>query len=347
MVKSQQIYKKCHSILLMSYIKLHKRNIVLQADANNQIGAGHFMRMFAVGQIVSDMGFRVHFISNTENKSLLARLEYEGFILHRVPIKVMYSNRDNYSTDEFISLIQALNAQCLIFDGIGVNAELEKKLKKQRFKIIRVTDNPSQYCSADLLINPNYNSDNFKYFCAPHTQKALGLEYALLRKEFYDKKLFLELKKTANPKKILVSMGGSQINTVRILECFESTATSLSSDYQFEILNGVNSEEMALKMRTSHFGFISAGSTMWEAAKMELPFHAISLNEEQKQYLSFLPRNKIWFDWSHFEFLTQDIIRDIIKSYFEDPNLETQFIQEFRNLKIGKLTHELLFDFLS
>ena len=60
------------------------KNYLIRTDASSSIGAGHLMRMIALGQMLKDSGQSVHFATTSPSSPILERLAQEGFTVHKM-----------------------------------------------------------------------------------------------------------------------------------------------------------------------------------------------------------------------------------------------------------------------
>ncbi len=315
-------------------------NILVQADAGPDIGVGHIMRMFALAQLISEMGFSINFVSKIEDEQIIDLIKNEGFTYHKL-------NGHGGEQDQinFVNLCVTLEPKCVIIDGSSVESKTEKILKEINFKLIRIIDTPQKHLFADLVINPNLGADKFWYSLEAYTKTAFGLEYVNLRNEFINPESLMTTSKKLN-KRILVSLGGSKTNTKRIYNEFKRSETLIDSKIELEIIDGVQTFNLASKMANSDFAFISGGTTMWEALKMKLPFHVITLNDLQKSYLASIDEYKYWYGTTHYDKVNKETIEKIITDYFEHPEIEVELRKKFAHLKIGESVQELIYQFL-
>ena len=175
-------------------------------DASAQTGAGHLMRMLALGQLLSDSGNEVHFATNPCYPPILTYLEKEPFHLHYLPQPSQWKQEKDL--DALLSLMVSVNPSWVILDGYQFSTDYEQAIKKKGVRLLKVDDLSTQHCVADILLDQNHGAEQMESSMAPYTKKLAGLKYLLLRREF--RKANMKLK--ATPKqgsfRILVSLGG-------------------------------------------------------------------------------------------------------------------------------------------
>jgi spore coat polysaccharide biosynthesis predicted glycosyltransferase SpsG len=127
---------------------------------------------------------------------------------------------------------------------------------------------------------------------------------------------------------------------------FDNFAKTNAGPFSFQILRGLHLEKISGLMLNSDFAFISAGITMWEAMKLGLPFHAIALTGDQYSYLQLMESQNLWFGHTQHMDLDQDLILEILNSYFAKPHIALKLLGRYATLEIGSEIEQLLSQFL-
>jgi len=202
---------------------------------------------------------------------------------------------------------------CLVVDGYRFDHDFQKILRADGHKFLFFDDyvHCDCYC-ADIILNQNaYASKEMYALRAPETKLLLGLDYLLLRNEFLASK-----KITRDPLKpvssILISMGGADPAgiTSRVLTVLKNKTfyginktvilggsfshpgrirDEISGLKDFELL--VNTNCISGIMARSDIAVIAGGTTVWEAAFMQLPFIALQSADNQALNISAINSN--------------------------------------------------------
>ena len=85
-----------------------KHCFLIRVDASPQMGAGHLMRMLALGQLLSDSGNAVHFVTIPYSPAILNCIEKESFYLHYLTQASTWDQQEDL--DSVVSLIVSLNS---------------------------------------------------------------------------------------------------------------------------------------------------------------------------------------------------------------------------------------------
>lgn len=170
-----------------------KNNIIFRADADKQIGYGHFVRSLALAEMLKD-DFNCYYATVQPTDFQLSEI---AKVCNYLPIPA-YSNH----FDSFLSLLAG--DEIVVLDNYFFSSEYQYLIKQKGCKLVCLGTN-DKYYYADLLIN-FVIYDERKFLTEPYTQFCLGLEWAILRKSFRaDRKSISGTKKN----KIVVCFGGT------------------------------------------------------------------------------------------------------------------------------------------
>lgn len=178
---------------------MNNKKFFLQADYAPEIGLGHVMRMFALGQMLSNFGYDIHFFSTFESQSLIKMIEQEGYKYHNY--LGLNTNSAVPLESQYIEYCTKTNPYGVAFDGLAFDYKSDTILRENKIKVIRISDIPKGNVTADLLINPNLIAQDLDYEFSNYTEKAFGVEYALLRKEFLEENLNSKFRSRTKEKK--------------------------------------------------------------------------------------------------------------------------------------------------
>ena len=135
-------------------------SLIIRADADINVGTGHFMRGIALGQAWQRDGDDVHFVTACQNPQLLQRARDEGFITHSL------NQRMGHDSEWHIinSLIAAPLKSWIVLDGYHFAPEYHLRATQCGFRLAVIDDMahlPHYY--ADLVLNQNIYSEEFCY----------------------------------------------------------------------------------------------------------------------------------------------------------------------------------------
>ncbi|MBP62388.1 MAG: UDP-2,4-diacetamido-2,4,6-trideoxy-beta-L-altropyranose hydrolase [Planctomycetaceae bacterium] len=294
-------------------------SLLIRADADRIIGTGHIMRCLALAQAWQATGGGVHFISAELLDGLAARLSAESFRVTRVSATVG-SRQDALATREIV----ANEGGCLFLDGYQFDNDFRRTVKRDAWLLGMIDDYSHQDTyTVDVLLNQNLAIAGTLYpQRSSHTQLLLGSSYALLRKEFIERRQPpQEAPQVA--RKVLITLGGSDPDNVtqRVIRALLQID---DSRMQARIVVGAGnphyqslceeasraSFELRLERSTPHMPQLMAwadvavsagGSTCWELACMGVPHLVLVLAENQLGIARALDREHgdVSLGWFH------------------------------------------------
>jgi UDP-2,4-diacetamido-2,4,6-trideoxy-beta-L-altropyranose hydrolase len=326
-----------------------KHCFLIRVDASPQMGAGHLMRMLALGQLLADSGNVVHFVTIPYSPAILNCIEKESFYLHYLTQASKWDQQEDL--DSVVSLIVSLNPSWVILDGYQFSTTYEQTIIKKGVRLLKVDDLPTQHCVADILLDQNHGAEQKKHSIASYTKILAGLKYLLLRREFRiaDTKL-KAIPTSLGPIHILVSLGGGTeisdslnfkiVQSFAALENWNGSATvivgkmgkisqqliELANQVSWEINVSEHVENMVPEMLKSDIAIVSGGSTMWELLYMKVPFLAISLNKVQQSYLEFLELEELCVNLGWYEQLSLERINNTLCDFVQDETYRSKIL---------------------
>lgn len=321
------------------------KRILFRADASSQMGAGHLMRMVALGQFLSDAGYEIHFATIPHNIQLVEYLRSEGFQVHCLKKEASWDALKD--GEQLAGIAGQIRPAWVVLDGYHFDADYELKIKQSKFSLLRMVDIPSGHYYADVVLNQNYGAEDMAYSVEKNTRILAGLKYVMLRREFRQMDL-PSSRKENEPFHILVSLGNVPSKTdalnLKIVQGFSGISKKgLSATMIIGRMNGESgrvqekiqrvawpievkshSQNMAEEMSKADLAIVSGGSTMWELMHMRVPFLAISLTQEQRSYLPLLAGNGLCVDLGWHEDVTPDSVRQEAAGFIQDATRRAQ-----------------------
>ncbi|PCJ61783.1 MAG: UDP-2,4-diacetamido-2,4,6-trideoxy-beta-L-altropyranose hydrolase [Planctomycetota bacterium] len=279
-------------------------SIIIRADASPSLGGGHVMRCLALGQILSENGFSIHFVTFEETGLLINRLEASGFEVHLVnPMNEL---------DVIKKIKEKESISWMALDGYQFNHEFHKAIKELNLKILLFDDNKEHEAYfVDAIINQNSHATTEMYVdCDKSINLFLGAPFVLLRNEFRQNEE-VDLPLNDSIKRILITLGSGDPNnvTLQILKylvenkindesvCevvigpnnpnFDSIKNYISDKNNFKLLLDVG--DMCSLMKKNDICICASGSTVWELCSLGVPFINVVTFDNQinvNKYLS-------------------------------------------------------------
>ena len=283
--------------------------LVIRADANTRIGAGHVMRCLALAQAWQEIGGEVHFMSAFDSPRIKDRLASED--INVLPLSAQPASQQDAA--DTANYGKRVGADWVVVDGYDFDAAYCTALKAEGIRLLVLDDCGTVDTTAtDIILNQNIHADAQLYQQADGSpQLLLGVRYALLRSEFWPwRDRSRPPRSTA--RRVLVTLGGSDPDNVTLQVI---GALSIEKDPQEDelditvVVGGDNphlatlqalvAEHEAIRlvhnatnmpelMAWADVAVSAAGSTCWELLFMGLPSCLLALADNQAPIASTL-----------------------------------------------------------
>jgi UDP-2,4-diacetamido-2,4,6-trideoxy-beta-L-altropyranose hydrolase len=178
--------------------------VLFRADGNNKIGLGHIYRCLALAKVIETKFDCLFAVANPE-ENVKKLITENGFCIIELT-GVNYQLPDNMDEKfeiPFDLKNELFNIDVVVIDGYWFGEQYQKKIKNEKVKLVCIDDLANRHYYADVIINHAPDFDIYKYQTENYTKIYCGLEYLLIRPEFYMK----TIQKVKNDA-IFLSIGG-------------------------------------------------------------------------------------------------------------------------------------------
>lgn len=280
-----------------------KDTLVIRADADRLMGAGHIMRCLALAQAWVASGGTVLFSSYIGSVSLQERLAHEGFEL----------SEPGYRAKDTAAQLsnRGLTGCWVVVDGYHFGSEWQEDLVADGFRVMVVDDGVKlpRYV-AQVIVAPEHDASPAAYPASSSSLILAGPRYRLLDRGFVG--LPRPARAAGVGAEILITFGGADSNNatraavlgldaalgsrdiVRVVlgplnRHEESVREALTRvHYRHELLRDV--EDMAELYARSDLAVSAAGGAAWEMAAAGLPTLLVAVADNQNAGADFLAR---------------------------------------------------------
>lgn len=285
--------------------------MIFRADGNSRIGLGHFTRTLALATMLKDE-FDRSFALSEPTAYQVQELNKEGIPLQSLPEAPMH----------FEVFLDSLKGnEIVVLDNYFFDTAYQKQIKSKGCKLVCIDDLAEQHFVADAVINHSGGVREDIYSCEPHTKLYVGLDYALLRKEF----LQAAPNRTAKEDRrevILVCLGGADPSneTLKILKVLEQkgeqkpvyvvvgaanknagtiTAFANGTELNVTILQGLTASEMLSYMQLCSTAITAPSSISFEYIAVGGVLYLCLTADNQKSIYNYF-RDTVAFDFSEY-----------------------------------------------
>jgi UDP-2,4-diacetamido-2,4,6-trideoxy-beta-L-altropyranose hydrolase len=327
---------------------MNQLSLLIRADANNAIGAGHVMRCLALAQAGQDAGGQAIFVFAEMPSLLEQRLHSEGFEVARIS-QTPASLADAEAT---IEIARKQGVAWVIVDGDRFDVAYIDRVRSAGLRLLLVDDFAKRDSfPADVVLNPNMGAEEALYRERGFPGRlCLGEPYVLLRREFLSHQASRIC--PAKACRVLVTLGGSDPEQLsfRIVEAltrvsgFEITVVAgpghanpealqlLVSQNVRVLLNPLDMREV---MERTDIAIIAAGGTLWELLYMGCAVLSYARNPVQAQVIADLAQSGAVRDMGATKDLDERAMVDAVVTVAESKTLRENMARMGRQIIDG------------
>lgn len=275
--------------------------IAIRTDASINIGSGHLMRCLTLAGSLRERGCDVRFIMREHPGHLVAAVEAQGFVCHRLPTAAIGTVQAGTTHAAWLGCSQDEDARgsaeylrgrgivdWLIVDHYALDANWETRMRAHARCILAIDDLADRQHDCDAVLDQNLYADYEARYqtrvpsgCVP----LLGPRYALLAPGFARQRATVAERRFVAPYRILAFFGGVDATneTGKFLSAWAELArTDLSADVVIgarhphadallasaaplaNVRMHRHVADMADMMAQSDYAFGASGVTNWE-----------------------------------------------------------------------------------
>ena len=335
---------------------------VFRADANAEIGSGHFIRSLSLAAEWVKRGHEAVMIGSAPDE-LVQRVQGFGVGYRQL-------SNSNSLEDDSVALIEActeLKAQIVCIDGYQFDPDYVGRVRESGVSVIEFSDGPiwSEYQS-DLLLDQNLGAQDQAYKLTSQTRALLGLNYVCLAPQFLNLS-DAERSATGQTLTLLVSMGGADPKdaTTAVLNAVFSLDASINVTVTVGVSNPkrdelqelvdrhsngrvlVDAQNMAELMSASDIAIVAAGSTSWELAYMGVPALLSTVADNQIRIAEQLAKSGAAINLGRVENLSSKVLLEQLIRLIENSDIRASMSRTGQELIDGKGASRVVAEMLS
>lgn len=307
-----------------------KTKVYFRVDALSHMGRGHLVRSLALADILKEH-FSCIFLSRIEDKVIAEMILSAGFEYISVPLYL-----DKINEAKWININFLKGDEILVLDGYQFDFNYQLKLKGNAGKIVCIDDIHDTHFLADAIINHAGGIQAENYSKEKKCELFLGLDYLILRPEFFAQ---AHKHTTRKPQinKVMICLGGEDPNneTIQVLTKCEKIPgintchVIIGSGYKYErelkvfveksgldieVLYQLSAQEMVETMQKCDTAICSPSTVSLEYLffKGNLFLHQIADN--QKHILKYLLENKLAFPLNELGIITEKQLKKALEN---------------------------------
>lgn len=291
------------------------KKIVFRADANTEIGWGHFFRSFSVAQMLR-ASFEVMFLMYSPPTLVRKTLAEAEIPLVHLPHPLHLESRSVDQSGHQKTDLTSIEAEIIVLDGYHFNPDYLKRIRRLFPLIVEIIDDTGGYFHSDGIINqaPCLDKTNFKGI-GRNLHLALGPDFAMLRPDFLSiaKKEIIPKNSNMN---VFVSFGGADFQNltekfshfllnktncaVHTVGGSQSPSTAMQSlidqfSTRLSYHQNLSAKELLSVMLESDWGIVPSSGMLVESIAARLPVYSgYYVDNQRRFYQGYLEMNAIF-----------------------------------------------------
>jgi UDP-2,4-diacetamido-2,4,6-trideoxy-beta-L-altropyranose hydrolase len=277
-------------------------HLLLRADSDASIGAGHVMRCLALGRRWIAAGGTATVVGRIDGERLRERIFDAGLELQ--PLTASHPDAaDLTQTLATLERLRSAGDAWVAVDGYHFDERYHSAIRRRGFPLLLIDDlaDRRRY-HADVVLNQNLGAEQLSYHTDDDTRLLLGARYTMLQPEF---ERWRDSRRDVPvvARRILVTVGGGDPHGATALivaaldhvdiDGLEVTVVSgpaargaarsaaAASRHRCHVVEDVR--DMAALMAAVDVAVTGGGSTCWELAFLGLPAIVIELSDNQER----------------------------------------------------------------
>ena len=294
---------------------MEKTNVILRANGSSQIGFGHLYRLLALAEILKDNFYTLFVLFKTDD-FIIEEIRnvcnevvvLDGELPYKTSDEIKASDEITFDLDEILK-----GCEIVVLDGYYFGESYKKKVKRKGCKLVCIDDLAENNFYADIIINhaPGVNPSIYKK--QPYTKLFSGLDYSIIRTQFFKPINFSE--RINND--VFVCLGGSDyfriteklVELIIDLPEFDNLHIMYSNSYSEEMMENLQSiakssgklffyknleaSEIIKLQNICRYAFVSASTVLIEAFSRGLIcFTGFYTNNQKLIYNGFIKENR-------------------------------------------------------
>ncbi len=329
-------------------------DFLIRVDATNNMGIGHVMRCLALAQQCQEQQMNVLFVCANLVDMCQQRILSNHFKIHQLTSAAGSLEE----AAETMAVVKQYQAKAILVDGYHFSNAYLDTFKAQKVPLWMIDDFDQAPAHCALVINFQAWADPKGY--APKCKQFLGLEYYLLRKEFWP--YILQRSATSQKNTILVMMGGTDPNhqMQRVLsiidklhlplevslvlgiknQAIEQYAKERRSNIRITVHN--NPDNIPQLMQQASFAITAGGGTCWELACMQVPSMVIVQAENQIKVGEYVQKLGVGFNLGSYDQLSDQVLEEKLSELVNNGLTRVNMRSSASKLHIGKKVSEVV-----
>lgn len=312
-------------------------SMVVRVDASSTVGTGHVFRCLALTDELRLKGGSATYVCAESRGNMASMLREKNYRVEMIPAGLP-------PAEDAAATLATLSSEggfdFLLVDHYELDMMFESPLRAIVRAIAAVDDLANRPHDVDLLIDPSHEPEEaviYHGLVSPNVELALGTNYILLRREFFDSPR--PKREFGAVKRLLVTLGGNDPPNATGL-ALEALDDPAFADIQVDLTLGTSnprqeelrekaarlsnvtmhlqSTQMAKIMADADLCIGAGGTTAWERCFMGLPSLVLVLADNQRDLAAKLDRMQCATNLGYADLLDVKTLRSALLDAIQD-----------------------------
>ncbi len=332
-----------------------KSKIIIRADGGSSIGMGHVVRCLALADMLKN-DFEISVAIQQPSETVIK------IIASVTKSIIVLPETNDFEKDSIHFSAHLKGDEIVLLDGYNFKTEYQQKIKHIGCKLAAIDDLHQWHTVADVLINHAESIEKKDYSSEDYTQFCLGLNYILLRKDFFE--IQKKNKNSNAPFKIFISMGAADEhnNTLKFTEALLEINSIAEINLMLSSINphlkniesfSKNKDKIKLHFNLSAMQLVNllqncdisicpASSIALESCAVGIVLISGVTANNQQGNLQGLKKHDVIFDLGNFNLLTKTEIKNKIETIILQKEKMAQTLSNQEKMIDGKSPERLL-----
>ncbi|MDX2414692.1 MAG: UDP-2,4-diacetamido-2,4,6-trideoxy-beta-L-altropyranose hydrolase [Bacteroidales bacterium] len=314
-------------------MRIDNRRIIFRADGGQSIGMGHITRLMAMAAMIND-GFTKIFATRNRESGIVRdiNLVVDEYIC-------LPEGKEHFG--KFLSFLA--EGDVVVLDNYFFSTEYQRLIRDRGCFLVCLDDMHDRHYVADLIINHAPGIEPGSLSTEPYTKVCLGLDYALLRKNFLD--AAKQEYNIVNSNTVFICFGGvdNNNNTLKVINALYSKGgiadliVVVGSQYAFynnlqdfvrskngiRIFQGIDAIEMVDLLKKSRLAIVPASTILLETLCFNIKIISGYYIDNQRNLLSGAERFNNVLNIGNFDLLDSHNLWEESKRMLADPSRDS------------------------
>ncbi len=317
--------------------------LILRANASEDIGSGHVVRLIALAQAARTKGQEALFLVGGHPEAACAQVRAAGF--EATPSFSAIGGDADLAA--LLAFVDTHKPCAVVVDGYGFGERYLARVAEQSPTAV-LDDMADRHLDVQVVVNPNYGAEKLVYSTGVSTRVLAGSQFALLRAEFVSHGRMSPVADA--PPKLVLTFGASDPTNASTRLVTALTRCNAELDIRIvvgdsfgarpELENAVdrshlrievieNPDSMAQCLAWGNMAITAAGGTLWELSFLGLAVAAFSVVDNQDATARSLSERRMVLGGQRLQKLSDWELDRVLEEFLGNADRRSEYASRF------------------